>query len=407
MTLHLSDIWSEPTVRLGLAPLFEAFAADAAHREVARRLLFEEIAALKARGFGALRIPGADGEPGVALPDLFRIVRDLATADSNIAHALRNHFFAVEQYLAAPDHPLSERIVALARDNALFGVAFSEEGTNPAGEAGRHATTLRWSEQEGVFRYSGVKIYSTGNIYADYLFIGAVNDRTGEPAQALIPRKRDGVSIVDDWEGFGQRLTGSGRTVFTDVAVEEDALLTPPSRQSAEGILHGFTFHQIYLTTAISGVVQRILVDAVELVRGRGRNYYHALAERVADEPEVQSVIGRIAAYRSAVNAVTDRAALALDEAWRNAHTPQAHALSVRASLAAAEAKVVTDEVAATLAGLLTDVASGSGVSAGQALDRHWRNVRVIASHNPRIYKERILGDHYLNGTPLPTGPFF
>ncbi|ARU05479.1 hypothetical protein CCO03_12990 [Comamonas serinivorans] len=56
---------------------------------------------------------------------------------------------------------------------------------------------------------------------------------------------------------------------------------------------------------------------------------------------------------------------------------------------------------------LLLDVASGSGVSTAAALDRHWRNLKVVASHNPRLYKERILGDHYLNGTALPQGAFF
>ena len=80
---------------------------------------------------------------------------------------------------------------------------------------------------------------------------------------------------------------------------------------------------------------------------------------------------------------------------------------SMAASIAAAEAKIVTDEVAATLASLLLDVGSGSAVSTARALDRHWRNLKVIAAHNPRIYKERVVGDHYLNGALPPTGAFF
>ena len=28
-----------------------------------------------------------------------------------------------------------------------------------------------------------------------------------------------------------------------------------------------------------------------------------------------------------------------------------------------------------------------------QGLDRFWRNARTLASHNPRIYKDRIVGD--------------
>ncbi|MCZ0963390.1 hypothetical protein [Paracoccus benzoatiresistens] len=89
----------------------------------------------------------------------------------------------------------------------------------------------------------------------------------------------------------------------------------------------------------------------------------------------------------------------ALDRAWAGAEGPQAAELSIAASIAAAGAKVVTDETAAALASLLIDVSSGSGVSVSPALDRHWRNIKVISAHNPRLYKERVLGDHYLNGT--------
>ena len=79
---------------------------------------------------------------------------------------------------------------------------------------------------------------------------------------------------------------------------------------------------------------------------------------------------GRIAAYRSAVHAVTLSAIHALDAAWQAAGTPPAHHLSLAATLAASEAKVVADEVAATLASLLIDVSSGSGVSTRTALNR-------------------------------------
>ena len=45
-------------------------------------------------------------------------------------------------------------------------------------------------------------------------------------------------------------------------------------------------------------------------------------------------------------------------------------------------------------------VAVQGDVPAG--LDRHWRNARTLASHNPRIYKHRIIGDFAVNGTPPP-----
>jgi hypothetical protein len=40
-------------------------------------------------------------------------------------------------------------------------------------------------------------------------------------------------------------------------------------------------------------------------------------------------------------------------------------------------------------------------------LDRHWRNLKVLASHNPSIYKHQVLGAYELHGTPPPLGVYF
>ena len=49
------------------------------------------------------------------------------------------------------------------------------------------------------------------------------------------------------------------------------------------------------------------------------------------------------------------------------------------------------------------DALGTSGVSEELLLDRHWRNARILVSHNPRVYKARILGDWLIHGKdPLP-----
>jgi alkylation response protein AidB-like acyl-CoA dehydrogenase len=45
----------------------------------------------------------------------------------------------------------------------------------------------------------------------------------------------------------------------------------------------------------------------------------------------------------------------------------------------------------------------GASVASGAlVLDRHWRNARTLASHNPLSYKYRSLGANLLNGEELP-----
>lgn len=50
----------------------------------------------------------------------------------------------------------------------------------------------------------------------------------------------------------------------------------------------------------------------------------------------------------------------------------------------------------------LFNALGASGTSEGKGLDRHWRNARTAASHNPLIFKARIVGDREINGTEPP-----
>jgi alkylation response protein AidB-like acyl-CoA dehydrogenase len=56
---------------------------------------------------------------------------------------------------------------------------------------------------------------------------------------------------------------------------------------------------------------------------------------------------------------------------------------------------------------MLFDIGGSSAVKQSANLDRHWRNARTLASHNPTPYKARAVGDYLLNGTLLPTNGFF
>src|SRR5690625_7516432 len=69
-------------------------------------------------------------------------------------------------------------------------------------------------------------------------------------------------------------------------------------------------------------------------------------------------------------------------------------ALSVQVYQAQQLFAPVTLEVATKI----FEVGGASAVSQSRAFDRHWRNARVLASHNPLIYRARILGDHLVNG---------
>ena len=251
-----------------------------------------------------------------------------------------------------------------------------------------------------------MKVYATGNLYND-AFVGvAVESREGRAVQYVLDRG-EGVGNDDDWQGFGQRLTGSGTAKFHAVSVPAAQVYAVDPSRTDEAAPWGFTFHQVYLTNCIAGIARRVTLDAVEVLRTRGRNFYHGEAAHPTEEPVLQMLLGRIRAYAGSVEATVDRAIEALQRSWDSYGTSDEYETTLAAKLSAAEAKVVVDDLAPQIANWLIDLGSGSVVSRAGALDRHWRNIKVIASHNPRLYKERLLGQNLLTGQLPPTGAFF
>lgn len=386
-----------------LEALLQQIAQGEASRERDRILPHEAIDLIRQARLGALRIPRVAGGGGASIRELFDIVIRLAAADVNVAHILRNHFSIAERFVSEPQDQQNRKWRQDVVDGAIIGVAATELGSPTIGNS--PPSTLLTSDGSG-YLLSGTKYYSTGTLYADYVLVRAA-DQNGQAGSAIIPVAREGIELVDDWEGFGQRLTGSGTTVFQNVRVERDEVLFD-SPTAGYGVPYANTFAQLYLTAAVAGILSAVERDAIALVRGRGRNFYYAPAERAADDPLIQETIGQIASNAFAAKAVILAAAEALDlafDAW-NPDRPDSTAAHDAAVLAA-KAKVIVDDLTIRSAGLLFDVGGASATRRDDNLDRHWRNARTIASHNPRTHKAQAIGSYAVNRTPLPAKGFF
>lgn len=224
----------------------------------------------------------------------------------------------------------------------------------------------------------------------------------------MIPTDRAGVEILDDWDGFGQRRTGSGTTRFTDVAVyPEDLLrevpLDEPQAKSTQG-----AFVQLYLHAVIAGILRAIVADAKALVEGRSRNFTHASAPVPAEDPSLQQVVGELASLAFVTESTVLIAAERLDAAAESAVDGiQDPALAQAAALAASKAKVVLDDIGTRAATLLFEAGGASASSRSKDLDRHWRNIRTITLHNPARLKAQAVGAHVLLDQDLPANGYF
>ncbi len=382
-----------------LAALLETIADGASERERDQTPPHEQIDLIRSSRLGALRLPRDNGGAGASVRDLYRVLVALAAADANVAHILRSHFCLVEQILRLPDvDPRWRQEVAAG---SIFAGAATELGPGALGGIAPGTTLTREGDS---YRLDGTKYYSTGSLYSDWLMLTAT-DEAGELAIALVPANRDGVVLEDDWDGMGQRLTGSGTTRLSSVFVNADELLDP---EAIAASAPRFAMPQLYLTAVVAGVIRDAAGDAAALVRSReGRPFAHAAA-RPAEDPLLQEVVGEIASAAFAAEATVLIAAEAQDvEIASIVDGVVDRALADSAALAAAQAKVVVDGLAFRAGTRLFDVGGASATKQANNLDRHWRNARTLASHNPTIHKAQAIGDLEINGTPLPDNWFF
>ncbi len=387
-----------------LRGLYDQIAGGASRRDAERIHPFEALGWLRQARFGALSLRVDQGGAGANLKQVIQEAILLAEADTNVAHIFRNHFMFVERFLAktrADTHQAWRRVV---RDGGIVGLATTELNRPTTGGIYPLATTLT-PDGDG-WRLRGTKYYSTGSLYADLILIKATApDNVG--VTVIVPTEREGVERIDDWDGIGQRVTGTGTTNLHDVRVEADEV--DIDQNAPPGLLPFIsTIAQLFVTAVVAGTARASLRDAKALLLSRGRNFYFAPSPVAKEDPILQEEIGRLAASAFAVEHAVLAAADSLVVAERaGRHAPDFADLAHEAAVAAAKAKIVADELALRSTTALFDVGGASAATERQNLDRHWRNARTLSAHNPASYKAQALGAWEILGTRLPGLGFF
>jgi alkylation response protein AidB-like acyl-CoA dehydrogenase len=380
-------------------PIFARIKENAVSRELERKLPFEEIQWLKEAGFGAVRIPVVEGGAGATLPELFNLLIELSAADSNVTQALRAHFGYLEDVLSSTDPKRRKKWLPRFAAGDIAGSAWTEIG---AAKLGTFSTKVTKNGHGLVV--NGEKFYTTGSLFADWIDIGvdAFDEAAGEekPGSAIVSRRAPGVTVVDDWDGFGQIVTASGTTTFVNVPVEEDDVIDDDIR-----FKYGAAFYQLVHLATLAGIGRAATDDVAKAVAERKRTYTHAAAPKSSQDPQVLQVVGRIRSRSYAAGAIVLKAAEALQRAF-DAHFLGDPDLDERANaiaeLEAAQAQTVVTDLILEATTIVFDALGASATLRSASQDRYWRNARTLSSHNPRIYKDRIIGDFAVNGTNPP-----
>lgn len=384
-------------IRQAIVPPLARLAASAARREESRDYAFADVRELADAGIALTGVARTDGGAGGTLRDVVGVVVDVARADSNVAQALRASFLTAQQVATRPDLPRRAQLLTALRHRDLFSGTANERSGGASGSV--HTTARR---VDGGWVIDGEKYYTTGGVYASW-FGGQAQAADGTVVRFSIPVDRPGVRVLDDFDAIGQRLTASGTVRLTAVRVADDEVLVAadPPDNPWQG-----AFPQLYLAAVLAGIAARTLDDAADFVRTRGRPIKHSTADRSVDDPYVRHTVGEIAARAQAARAVV---LLAADELGPVAALTgdRARPAGAAASVHVAQAATIAIESALRAAELLFDVGGGSITAREFGFDRHWRNARTVANHNPRQWKLAVAGAYHLTGEDPPTTGLF
>ncbi|HCW18308.1 MAG TPA: SfnB family sulfur acquisition oxidoreductase, partial [Achromobacter sp.] len=352
------------------------FAREASQRDRERRLPLPELERYSQSGLWGITVPREHGGAGVSRATLAEVTAIISAADGSLGQIPQNHYYALEVLRVNGSADQQRRFYARALAGERFGNALAETGTRTAAER----RTRLSAGVEGEWRINGSKFYCTGALYAQWIPTATV-DGDGIQRLAIVRRDSPGVEIIDDWSGFGQRVTGSGTVHFNDVAVPvEDVLLLADPAAPPNTIK---PLAQIVHAAIDLGIGQAALADAVAFVRERSRPWIDAGVERAADDPLTISEFGRLSIRLEAARALVSRAGRLLDTATASGTAADVAA----ASIAVAEARALTTEASLAAGTKLFELAGTQATLDHLNLDRHWRNARTHTLHDPVRWK--------------------
>jgi len=373
------------------AELAEEFRPGAAERDARRLLPHAELDRLSASGLLAVTVPAGYGGADVSARTLAEVFRLLAAADASLAQIPQSHVVYLEVLRRQGTTEQQAFFFAQALAGRRFGNAQSEAGT-------RHVQDIRTRlerRDDGSYLLTGVKHYCTGALFAHWIPVLA-RAEDGALHVAYVPRDAPGLTVVDDWDGMGQRTTASGTVRLDGVPVPADRVV--PHHLTFTGPqLHGATA-QLLHAAIDAGIAAGALAQAAEFVRTASRPWFESGCDTAAEDPLLIQRFGELAIRVRAADALLAAAAEAVDTARGNLTDDTA----AEASIAVAAAKVTAAEAAVETGSALFEVSGTRSALDSLNLHRYWRDARTHTLHDPVRWKVQHIGRHVLNGTRPP-----
>ena len=375
--------------------LAAVFAKEAAQRDRNRQLPIKEVETYSQSGLWAITVPKSYGGAEVSYQTLSEIIKIISAADPSLGQLPQNHFVIVEHLVLDATESQKKFFFDLVLKGARFGNAFSEKGSRTVAE---FATKIVADGED--YLVNGTKFFATGALLAHWIPIVTVND-AGLPYLALVKQGTLGLTVINDWSSFGQRTTASGTVVIDNVRVPAEHVV--PIFQAFARPTVGGPVSQFIQAAVDAGIAIAAINETIKYVRESARPWIDAKdIQRASDDPYTIQQLGDLKLRLHAAEALLDRAAQKISLAAANSNEASVAA----ASIAVAEAKVLTTEVALLATNKLFELSGTRSTLEEYNLDRHWRNARTHTLHDPVRWKFHAIGNYYLNETNPPRHPW-
>jgi SfnB family sulfur acquisition oxidoreductase len=370
--------------------LAERFRAGAAQRDRERLLPWAEIDAFSASGLGGITVPRAFGGPDLSNVTLAEVIATLAAADGSLGQLPQNQlaFYRMLHYTDAED------VKRWVYPRALEGYRFSAATAETQGRTTKDISAGARRDGEGWI-ISGRKGYGTAALFAHYVGV-QVLDEAGRGTRAIIPADAPGLTVVDDWSAIGQRTTASGTILMENVRLPADHVFSTAAL-AEQPTLYG-PISQLIQAAIDLGLARGAIADTITFVRTRSRPWIDSGQDRASDDPYTIAAVGDLEIRLHAAEAMLARAGALLDAATGQEDFDRVAACSI----AVAEAKVLTTEIAILATNKLFELAGTRAALAEHGLDRWWRDARTHTLHDPVRWKFHHVGNYYLNGVRPP-----
>ncbi|MBO2536879.1 acyl-CoA dehydrogenase family protein [Rummeliibacillus suwonensis] len=348
----------------------QKFSENAVERDIKGGNPKAERDLIRKSGLLKVLIPSGFGGWGGTWTDVVQIVRIFAKYDSSLAHVYGYHFVnLITAHLWGNSEQQEYYYRETAKNNWFWGNAF-----NPVD------IKLSARKTKDGYVLNGVKTFCTGSVDSDNLIVSAINKEDGNLFVAIVPTNRRGVTVNQDWDNFGQRLTDSGSVTFTNVEVKEEEILRDGFKTSEFAKLRLHISHFI-LNHLFLGIMEGAFEEAKKYTSTKTRpRLPHA--KTAIDDPSIQVHYGEFYVQIEAARLLVEKTDVIFQQLWDKGENVL-EGERKELDYAVYAAKAFTTKAGLEITSRIFEVMGSRSTTTKNSFDRYWRNIRTMTLHVP------------------------